>query len=255
MNTSVIDQPLSPGIISIDMAGQVFTHKLRPPPLSPADNAIVLDLASPLYNPGATIDGVSKVYDRSGQGNHGTITGATYKTLPSGQVYLDFDGADDKLAIPHSASIALTNNFALEMWVYYTTFATNEILISKRATGVGNYGFQIYAFSADGHLNMASNVGNVNSDASLVVAGQWIHIFIIDDNTTLTYYKNGVAAGSGTLTTGADSGEPLVYGINYSDAPDLFTSYKVALPRAYNAVPPSTTPEIHFNQERHLFGR
>ena len=52
------------------------------------------ELGSVLYLTGLPCGG-SKIYDRSPYGNHGTITGATWKRLPSGLWYLDLDALDD----------------------------------------------------------------------------------------------------------------------------------------------------------------
>lgn len=57
-----------------------------------------------LYLPG--LPGVgSTITDYSGQGNDGTIVGATWKTLGSGLPYLDFDADDDKVTITDATSI------------------------------------------------------------------------------------------------------------------------------------------------------
>lgn len=65
--------------------------------------------------------GGSKIYDRSIYGNHGTITGATWKRLPSGLVYLDFDGTDDKVVIPHAPSLVFSDAMTAILWYKHPT--------------------------------------------------------------------------------------------------------------------------------------
>ena len=59
----------------------------------------------------------SKIHDRSPYGNHGTITGATWKRLPSGLWYLSFDGIDDYVSLGTSASLNLVDDFTMMAWL------------------------------------------------------------------------------------------------------------------------------------------
>ena len=43
----------------------------------------------------------TKLSDLSGNGKHGTINGAAYKTAPSGKSVLSFDGIDDYIRTPN----------------------------------------------------------------------------------------------------------------------------------------------------------
>jgi len=60
----------------------------------------------------------SKIYDRSPYGNHGTITGATWKRLPSGLWYLDYDGTDDYVNCGDDTSL-LADILTIETWYQY----------------------------------------------------------------------------------------------------------------------------------------
>jgi len=74
-----------------------------------------------LYIPGLPGQG-STIWDRSGNGNNGTIAGATWKRLNSGLWYLFFDGATDKDDIVSVADAATIQNIwdaggTVEIWV------------------------------------------------------------------------------------------------------------------------------------------
>ena len=53
--------------------------------------------------------------DESGHGNDGTIHGATWTTGISGKA-LNFDGVDDYVRIPDSASMDVTEEVTVEVW-------------------------------------------------------------------------------------------------------------------------------------------
>ncbi|MEM0121265.1 MAG: LamG domain-containing protein [Thermoprotei archaeon] len=59
----------------------------------------------------------NRVYDLSGNGNHGTIYGATWTRLASGKNALYFDGVDDRVLVQHSSSLYLSYDFTLLSWI------------------------------------------------------------------------------------------------------------------------------------------
>ena len=253
MNTSVIAQPLSPGIISVDMAGQVFTHELRPPPLSPADNARVLDLASPLYNPGATIDGVSKVYDRSGYGNHGTITGATWKQLPSGLSVITYDVGGELITVANSASLQLTNTFTFELWTYRTSRGENSTpyMISKNT--LTDYGL---IYWSDDSVRFYPGADTV-APTSTLLEDVWQYFVLTFDKDAggakeLKGYLNGGEVGTSEKTEALPtSANDLIIGNRAANSRTF--DGDLALVRISHVVLTPAVIASHFNEERHLF--
>src|SRR3990167_5721859 len=59
----------------------------------------VLDLGSPKYPPRVATAPTRYWFDRSRYQNHGTITGAVWKQLPSGVWVLSLDGIDDTITM------------------------------------------------------------------------------------------------------------------------------------------------------------
>lgn len=98
----------------------------------PDSNCKLLLPGADQLNYGATIQ------DRSGNGNNGTITGATWTKMPSGLWGLSFDG-DDFVNCGNNASLQITNNLSFLAWIktpaIFTTgagaFATLELIASK----------------------------------------------------------------------------------------------------------------------------
>ena len=78
--------------------------------------------------------GGNKIYDRSPYGNHGLITGAVWKRLPSGLWYLEFDGSDDRV----SGSLSITGTqMAISIWLNLTELAGTRRMIYLGACEVG----------------------------------------------------------------------------------------------------------------------
>lgn len=83
-------------------------HKPTNPKIyTPQDGSCVLNLDA------RDVRG-SKIYDRSGKGNHGVITGAVLKPMNYGLPVLNFDGVDDKV---NCGTINITGSISFAIWV------------------------------------------------------------------------------------------------------------------------------------------
>jgi hypothetical protein len=140
-----------------------------------------------------------------------------------------FDGTGDYLTVPASAAYAFgTGDFTVEAWVYQT---------ARNAT----YGSQIagphaYTVGADWLfiINTAGNlyfqIGNSSSGAqtstSTVPLNTWSHVVVVRLSGTVTFYINGVAAGSGSYTTSIANTQALGIGAaNNGNAATTLTGY------------------------------
>src|SRR4029077_19546903 len=63
------------------------------------------------------------VNDVSGNGNNGTISGATWTTSGKYGNALSFNGSNSRVTVPDSASLHLTTSMTLEAWVYPTAIS------------------------------------------------------------------------------------------------------------------------------------
>jgi len=74
------------------------------------------------------------VYDQSGFGNNGTIYGATFVNSPF--LYaLSFDGVDDYVSVPHSASLNISGPITILAWVYVTKLNVDQKICGKQSPG------------------------------------------------------------------------------------------------------------------------
>ena len=205
----------------------------------------VLDFSSPLTGGG-------KIYDMSGKGNHGSISGPTWARLPSGLWVLDFDGVDDQVTAPIAIESSI-ESFTLKAWVYATLAPVDWERSFFRDNG--------YSL----HLNNTNGVwafGVWNDPAaqicygtSALVYSKWVHVVgVYDKGANYSYiYVNGVQENSLAISAGAlyaSTGTKIGYGVDVN----RWFKGRLALIRFYNIVLNDRTIVSHFNQERHLFG-
>lgn len=116
----------------------------------------VLHLVSPKYNNCKTY-----WFDRSRYCNHGTITGAVWKQLPSGIWVMSFDGVDDIVSITSSSSLEFTSSpFTIIAWVNVSSNVDWRRIVSK-----GQY-------EQDGYVVFSDSLGRVNLETSQSGSGQ-----------------------------------------------------------------------------------
>ena len=150
--------------------------------------------------------------DASGSGNNGTISGATRVAGRSGGRALSFDGVNDRVTVPDSASLDLTNRMTLEAWVRPTALGTawRTVAIKEQSTDLvyGLYagndtGVPTTHFHNGGHT-MLAGTGGLPLDA-------WTHLASTYDGSTLRLYVNGTQVASRALSGSAAASSQALY--------------------------------------------
>lgn len=168
---------------------------------------------------GGNNEAIITIIDQSGNGNDGISQGLS----PSG---LDFDGIDDYIEVPDSDDISLLGDFTFETWVKVTDFTNFNGILGKTALNAQPAPFDYYLFSGSGIPRVL--VGNGSSSESVVAVnppnpGQWAHLAVVKNGTSITHYLNGMPNGTGTITHAtADNNSSMMIG----SRPDLFTKMK-----------------------------
>jgi hypothetical protein len=187
--------------------------------------------------------------DASGNGNTGTINGATWTAGRYGNGLL-FDGLTALVTISNSASLQLTNGMTLEAWVNPSsvTNAWQDILYK------GNDNYYLEASSPIGGqpgVGETFNTPPVYGPAILTV-NTWTHLAATYDGATLQLYVNGVqvasqaqsgpiAASDSPLQIGGDN----IYGQYFQGVIDEVRVYNRALSASEIAMDMNTPVASH----------
>ncbi len=213
------------------------------------------ELGSVLYLPGIPGTG-STVFDFSGQGNDGTITGATWVKLPSGLWYNNFDGGDDH--VTNTVRLFSAYPFTVTAWMKHdSSNTTNSTLISLTNDGAGNVMYAIGIRDADGFgYILGRNTTPVYLYGAVDLSDVWhkyTGVFVSDTSRFL--YIDGAVIGEETTSITYNSTVN-----NYSIGrlgdltPGEYVKGGVALVQGIAATLTANQVAIDFNQERSLFG-
>lgn len=206
---------------------------------------------SVLYLPGYPPLGAT-IRDFSGQGNHGTITGATWTRLPSGLWVLDFDGNDDYVGC---GAVTTLGERTFEFWLKTPHTVANGGFLgfaSFGGIGFGSVGATPLLFLSGSNYQYFVDVSALYYNNNwhfwqLYIAGSGQNEI---DNCSLTIDGNTIGKGEKLKTAAPDAWTTFVIGsMLYGKIDGVF-----ALERVYTRDQRAMASSI-YNRERHLFGR
>jgi hypothetical protein len=150
------------------------------------------------------------VSDVSGNGNNGTISGATWTTSGKYGNALSFNGTNALVTINNAPSLQLTSGMTLEAWVYPTT--VNNAWRDVIYKGNDNY----YLEGTSSNSSRPAMGGTFGSDlygTGALTANTWAYLAATYDGATMRLYVNGVQVSSRAQTGAiATSTNPLQIG-------------------------------------------
>ena len=176
------------------------------------------------------------VSDVSGNGNNGTITGATWTTSGKYGNALTFNGTNALVTINNAASLQLTSGMTLEAWVYPTTVSSAwRDVIYK-----GNDNYYLEGTSSKSSRPAAGAIlGGVYGEVygtTALTANTWAHLAATYDGATMRLYVNGVQVSSlaktgpiATSTNPLQIGGDSIYGQYFPGTIDEIRIYNRAL--------------------------
>jgi len=156
-----------------------------------APNAVSAGTDGTLYNGGSVGNGPAWVTDAQ-----------------RGQV-LRFDGGDDWVDAGFIPAIAAGDDFTWSFWTYQQQGANNDVALGNRyaAGGGGNEWIKFTPRA----FEYKTSAAHVNLDYPDIPQGEWVHHAVVKNGNTLTYYRDGLPAGTATVTTDIAS-QPFYFG-------------------------------------------
>lgn len=163
--------------------------------------------------------------DLTGNGNNGTISGATWSSTDGGQ--FDFDGLNDTISIPHNSSLSLSTTVqrTIQVWVKFDNLpAVNtqgQPVFGKLSSGFAFDGYWGGLFSNTGNTRVVTNGTAIqritNSTTNPVAIDTWyLYTFISQitatTNTTKVYINTTEVTTTAHGTDGYSEANPLYLG-------------------------------------------
>jgi len=149
-------------------------------------------------------EGTSTVaHDFSGKGNQGTVTSGTW-VIGKKAGALSLDGSSSFVDVGANSSLAITGDMTLSAWVNPTSLSPStqlNVIVSGRSAEVDQpYDMAINSGVILTQIHTTSGWQMVSSGAVSIPLNQWSHIMIVRSGLTFSFYKDGVFAGTGSIT-------------------------------------------------------
>jgi glucose/arabinose dehydrogenase len=174
--------------------------------------------------------------DSSTANNNGAISGATGTASGKFGRALSFDGVNDRVDVPDSATLDLTTGMTLEAWVKPTTNAGWRTAILKEL-GASDLAYALY--TSDGGKPRGEILTTAYSTAAgkaALTLNAWSHLATTYDGKNLRFYLNGTQisakAVTGSMPTTANPlriGGNTIWGEYFSGLIDEVRVYNRAL--------------------------
>ena len=139
-------------------------------------------------NPGTYVNGPAL-------GQSGALPDAVNNRAPS------FDGVNDRIDVPASASLNVTSQITVEAWIYPTDTASVHPIVEYG--GSASYGVHLWTYDAGtklfANLLDTSGVGHPVMSAPVFTTGTWYHVAVTYDGNAAILYVNGSEVGRATF--------------------------------------------------------
>ncbi|MCG8339622.1 MAG: LamG domain-containing protein [Proteobacteria bacterium] len=143
--------------------------------------------------------------DESGNGNNGTVDGATLTTDRFGNAdsAYSFDGVDDHITVSNSASLN-TSIFTIACWVKVNS--TPSSFLDKR-NGGGNHNYQILLSGGNELIAYIGDGTNYSTQGISLDLNKLYHIATTYDQSELVVYVNGEKSSTLNVSTSGNVGD------------------------------------------------
>jgi hypothetical protein len=189
--------------------------------------------------------------DLSGRGNSISLSNVSFDSSVFPQMI--FDGTNDYIS-PGSFNLLAMGNSTLEAVIYMNNLSSpdSSYSIFGGISDEGYHGYHEIRNSGSGYkMTYWTSANGWRYANTALSAGRWYHIVWVWNNTTLTWYLNGVNDGSYTFSTFS----PYGLGMNrISSFPnERYMNGKINLAKIYNRSLSSTEIANNYNQYKTRF--
>ena len=201
--------------------------------------------------------------DSSGNGNNGTISGATWEEELGN--FFEFDGSSHKINITSTATTPIdftTKNYTIEAWINPDTSGVNQIF-TKYGSSDSLRSISVMVHS-DNKLRLLQRTSTSNNSysTSTIPQNTWTHIAVTRSSSDVKFYINGELDNTvaSTFTPNSGGTQDIIIGANGSSTPSYFNgkigqvrAYSTELSLAqirqnYNFTKPKYPNEFHFDK-------
>ncbi len=220
------------------------------------------------FEGGAADSPATTLADSSGNANTGTPTGGPIHRTSTPPRYpglcsslsLEFDGIDDIVEIPDSASLDFSASFTIEFWMRSPgTGAGQDLIIDKSHGTDGSTGWFFQSRPGVGIVDFGMGNGAtfpLVSSTSDLFDDEWHHLAGTYDGNTIEFFVDGVSQGTIVAGTYSDNASPVRMGNTASISryfkghlDEVRISDAVLLPSDFLFVPPSPTTIAYWRFE------
>ena len=153
--------------------------------------------------------GGASLHDLSVYQNHGVISGPTWAMGRSGPA-LSLDGTDDNIVVSNRPSLNITAAISIVAWIKRATNnPTSPDMILSKDNGTGSnddataWDFELFIRGDAAPVNVPRFYSDGNGSVTSSVAigdTNWHHVAVTIAATALTFYIDGLPAGTGTVS-------------------------------------------------------
>jgi hypothetical protein len=131
------------------------------------------------------------------------IDTATWETkAPAGGTYsIEMFNNGDSVSIGSSSSL-LPTDFTIRAWIYPTSFTSDEDIWSSTTTG----GIEVRLDTTGDIELLERSTASLAISSSAVTLNAWNYVALTFNGATLTFYINGVSAGSDSISPSFTAG-------------------------------------------------
>ena len=170
-------------------------------------------------------------YDRSGQGNNGTLTNGPTRTAGKIGQGLSFDGSNDYVTAIDKGGLDNISQVSISLWIKLNHLASarglHNAMITKLHSADPWISYEIFQYSVNDHIlmeviNSSGTIKYADGPASIILGiNTWYHVVGTYNGSNMMVYVNGTS-GTPVAQTGTvyDSDSALKIGSDWTTYDD-----------------------------------